>query len=70
VNYLLTHLENNFPKTIDKVDAPDTHHLPGWELITHTFLVDPALQHRRKILGGILKNECFSWAEIYRVKIS
>lgn len=68
VSYFLNHMESNFSRTIHSVDGPDIHHLPGWELITHTFHVDPQLQQRRRLLGGILKHESFDWDDVYRTK--
>lgn len=69
VTYFLNQLEKRFPQINDKFEGPDIQQLPGWSMITHSFMVDPSLNHRRRILGGLLKSESFEWEDVYQNKI-
>ncbi|GAA5029798.1 hypothetical protein GCM10011506_18360 [Marivirga lumbricoides] len=65
INHLLLHMEHNFHRTLDKDVAPDFP-LPK----PNKYLIDPLendmlLQHRRSIIGGLLKNEGFRWKDVY-----
>jgi hypothetical protein len=70
LTYFLNHIEKNFSRTLHKEAGPDVHKLPGWEIISSSYINDPSLFNRRKILGGLLKTESFDWQDVYRAKPS
>ncbi len=70
LTYYLKHVEQNFSRSLQKQEGPDVHKLPGWDIISSSFVSDPELFHRRKILGGLLKKENLKWQDVYRNKTS
>jgi hypothetical protein len=70
ITYFINHIEENYARSLKKEDGPDIHSLPGWELIDKSFIEDPSLYQRRKILGGLLENENFGWTDVYCHKCS
>lgn len=65
ITYLLDHIEENLPVSLKQTDVPDIHKLKGWEIISTSFLDDPGLYRRRKILSGLLERENFEWNDVY-----
>jgi hypothetical protein len=70
LTYFLNHIEQDFSRTLLKKEGPDVHQLPGWDIISSSFVSDPELFHRRKILGGLLKMDNLKWQDVYRNKLS
>jgi hypothetical protein len=70
VTYYLNHVETNFSRTLLKKEGPDIHKLRGWEIISSSFIDDPSLYNRRKVLGGILQTESFEWQDVYQANVS
>ncbi len=70
VSYFLNHIDENFSRTLDKEEGPDIHKLPGWEIISSSYINDPSLYNRRKTLGGLLKSESFKWQDVYNTRSS
>jgi hypothetical protein len=70
LTYFLNHVEKEFSRTLTKKEGPDVHQLPGWDIISSSFVSDPELFHRRKLLGGLLKMENIKWQDVYRNKLS
>ncbi|MFW6290649.1 MAG: ion channel [Mariniphaga sp.] len=70
LTYFLNHIDENFSRTLHKEAGPDVHKLPGWEIISSSYINDPNLYYRRKILGGLLKSESFEWQDVYNTKSS
>lgn len=70
VTYFLNHVERNFFRTKKKEEGPDIKKLRGWEIISSSFINDPILIRRRKILGGLLKSESIEWQNVYDSKFS
>jgi hypothetical protein len=69
LTYFLNHVEQDFSRTLLKKEGPNVHQLPGWDIISSSFVNDPELFHRRKILGGLLIMENLKWQDVYRKKI-
>lgn len=67
ITHLLNHIEENLSNSSTHLDAPDVHKLKGWEIISSSFLVDPALLKRRNILSGLLERENFVWNDVYQL---
>lgn len=67
ITHLLNHIEENLPNSSTHLDTPDVHKLKGWEIISSSFLVDPALLKRRNILSGLLERENFVWNDVYQL---
>ena len=70
ISYFLSHIENNFSRSIGRLEGPEIQNLAGWDLVSNTFLIDPSLHNRRKILGGLLKSENFEWQDVYQTNIT
>jgi len=70
LTYFLTHVEQEFSRTLSKKEGPNVHQLPGWDIISSSFVSDPELFHRREVLGGLLKMDNIKWQDVYRNKIS
>jgi hypothetical protein len=70
LTYFLNNVDKDFSRTLLKKEGPDVHKLPGWDIISSSFVSDPELFHRRKILGGLLKMDHLQWQDVYRVKFS
>jgi hypothetical protein len=68
LTYFLTHAEQDFSRILLKKEGPDVHQLPGWDIISSSFVGDPELFHRRKILGGLLIMDNIKWQDVYRNK--
>lgn len=67
LTYYLNHIDENFSRSLIKEAGPDINKLPGWEIISSSYINDPALYDRRKVLGGLLKTESFNWQDVYTV---
>lgn len=65
INHFLMHMEQNFYRTLDKDVTPEFQLPKHNEALIEPLENNLLLQHRRSIIGGLLKNEGFSWKDVY-----
>lgn len=65
LNHFLIHIEKNFYRTLDKNQEPNFPLPKPDEPLIEPLASDMLLQHRRSIIGGLLKDEGLLWEDVY-----